>query len=240
MNNRRSKTKSYSPACLRTVQIESKTRGEGKLRSAEAGNPPPPPSRSLARSAALPRSPRPPPRSRPPPSALPPQCLFQACATGRCRRGNTNRPAGRCGSSRRRRRSLAGSAAFIISPEKSISFHFPTSRPREQQAAVRQCAARAPGRSNLEPGVRGRGLRGRQLGLQASAGWRQEGKAGTYRLPILKGDPKVGKEGSRLAARGSNALAIPSVGQVFSLCFRVSKSSLCNTAHCQGTQGAMN
>ncbi|XDA89870.1 hypothetical protein R6Z07M_019479 [Ovis aries] len=64
-------------------------------------------------------------------------------------------------------------------------------------------------------GSGGEGLRGRQLGLQASAGWRQEGKAGTLPTPHPKGRPEGREGGSRLAARGSNALAIPSVGQVF-------------------------
>ncbi|XP_061260012.1 uncharacterized protein LOC133239765 [Bos javanicus] len=68
-------------------------------------------------------------------------------------------------------------------------------------------------------GSGGGGLRGRQLGLQASAGWRQAGKAGTLPTPHPKGRPEGRKGGRRLAARGSNALAIPSVGQVFTACF---------------------
>ncbi|XP_053516009.1 uncharacterized protein LOC119036833 isoform X2 [Artibeus jamaicensis] len=53
LNNRRSKTKSYSPACLRTVQIESKTRRGN--RGAEAGNPPAP--RPAAPASLRPSSP---------------------------------------------------------------------------------------------------------------------------------------------------------------------------------------
>lgn len=41
LNNRRSKTKSYSPACLRTVQIESKTR-RGNCEEPRLEIPPPP------------------------------------------------------------------------------------------------------------------------------------------------------------------------------------------------------
>eukprot|EP00069_Balaena_mysticetus_P011909 bmy_00319T0 len=125
LNNRRNKTKSYSPACLRTVQIESKTR-RGNCEALRLEIPPPPAllvPRSLPPS--VPRSLPPPPSSlRPPPSALPPQCLFQACATGRWRRREgASCPAWRCGSSpplfigRQRR--------FHHFSEKSISFSLP-------------------------------------------------------------------------------------------------------------------
>lgn len=120
LNNRRSKTKSYSPACLRTVQIESKTR-RGNCEEPRLEIPPPPPSPGPAPSLAPP-----PPSSLP---ALPPQCLFQACATRRWRQreGSSRQPGG---AEVRRRCSLAGRAAFIISRKSQFHFHFPTSRLR--------------------------------------------------------------------------------------------------------------
>lgn len=61
LNNRRSKTKSYSPACLRTVQIESKTR-RGNCEEPRLEIPPPP---ALLRPRSLPRLPSPPSSLRP-------------------------------------------------------------------------------------------------------------------------------------------------------------------------------
>lgn len=117
LNNRRSKTKSYSPACLRTVQIESKTR-RGNCEELRLEIPPPP----ALLPAWLPPSLASP--LRPPPSALPPQCLFQACATRRWRRreGASGR-AGRCGSSPRL--FIGRPSRFHHFSEKSISFSLP-------------------------------------------------------------------------------------------------------------------
>lgn len=121
LNNRRSKTKSYCPACLRTVQIESKTRrGNCEEPRLEIPPPPalgPPPSAGRAPSLAAPL--------RPPPSALPPQCLFQACATGRRRR--RRRAGERPG---REVRKFAAAVHWQAAPlpsflEKSISFSLP-------------------------------------------------------------------------------------------------------------------
>lgn len=126
LNNRRSKTKSYSPACLRTVQIESKTR-RGNCEAPRLEIPPPP---ALPEPGSLPPAlrapPAPPPTPlRPPPSALPPQCLFQACATGRCRRGEAaSLPARRCGSSPPPP-FIGGQRRFHHFSEKSISFSLP-------------------------------------------------------------------------------------------------------------------
>lgn len=106
---------------LRTVQIESKTR-RGNCEELRLEIPPPcalrrpPPARPRP---ALPR--RPPPPASPRPSS---QCLSPACATGRRGRG---RAAGRRGGAqvRRRRRSLAGRAAFIISRKVYFIFTSP-------------------------------------------------------------------------------------------------------------------
>lgn len=117
LNNRRSKTKSYSPACLRTVQIESKTR-RGNCEELRLEIPPPP----ALLPAWLPPSLTSP--LRPPPSALPPQCLFQACASGRWRRREGARGrAGRCGSSPPPL--IGGPRRFHHFSEKSISFSLP-------------------------------------------------------------------------------------------------------------------
>lgn len=163
LNNRRSKTKSYSPACLRTVQIESKTR-RGNCEAPRLEIPPPPalpePGSLQPALRAPPARPPAPPSSLLPPPFLPSVC-FKLVQPGGAGGGRPRaaRPGG--AEVRRRRRSLAGSAAFIISQKSQFHFHFPTSRPREQQAAVRECAARAPGRSNHSSrGVRGRGAPG--------------------------------------------------------------------------------
>lgn len=70
LNNRRNKTKSYSPACLRTVQIESKTRrGNCEALRLEI---PPPPALPVPRSLppSVPRSLPPPPSSLRPSSPV--------------------------------------------------------------------------------------------------------------------------------------------------------------------------
>lgn len=136
MNNRRSKTKSYSPACLRTVQIESKTR-RGNCEEPRLEIPPPP---ALLLPPSLPRS----PSALLPPPFLPSVCfrLVQPGVGG----GGRARAAGPGGAEVRRRCSLAGSAAFIISRKSQFHFHFPTSRQREQQAAARESVSRTLGR----------------------------------------------------------------------------------------------
>lgn len=141
LNNRRNKTKSYSPACLRTVQIESKTR-RGNCEEPRLEIPPPPPSPGPAPSLAPP-----PPSSLP---ALPPQCLFQACATRRWRQreGSSRQPGG---AEVRRRCSLAGSAAFIISRKSQFHFHFPTSRLRGSNKRQRVSVWLAPRGARFSP-----------------------------------------------------------------------------------------
>ena len=104
LNNRRSKTKSYSPACLRTVQIESKTRRGN--RGAEAGNPPAP--RPAAPASLRPSS---------------PVFVSGLCNREGGRRAGARRPRG---AEVRRRRSLAGRAAFIIS--RTVYFIFTSPR----------------------------------------------------------------------------------------------------------------
>ena len=159
LNNRRNKTKSYSPACLRTVQIESKTR-RGNCEALRLEIPPPP---ALLVPRSLPPSV---PRSLPPPPSslrpfLPSVCfkLVQLGGGG----GGRARAARPGGAEVRRRCSLAGSAAFIISQKSQFHFHFPTSRQREQQAAARESAARTPGRSHSSGGPGG-GVLGASLG----------------------------------------------------------------------------
>lgn len=122
LNNRRSKTKSYSPACLRTVQIESKTR-RGNCEEPRLEIPPPP--------ALLPRSL---PRLPSPPSSLRPSspvfvssfCNREVEAEG----GRAARPAERCGSSPLL--FIGRQHRFHHFSKSQFHFHFPTSRQLEQ------------------------------------------------------------------------------------------------------------
>lgn len=242
LNNRRSKTKSYSPACLRTVQIESKTR-RGNCEAPRLEIPPPP---ALPEPGSLQPALRAPPARPPaPPSSLRPSSpVFVSSLCNReVQAGGGREPPGR-----EVRKFAAAAVHWRAAPLSSflrkVNFIF-TSPHRGRGSNKRLFVSVPPAHPGVQTtragGSGGEGLRGRQLGLQASAGWRQEGKAGTLPTRHPKGRPEGREGGSRLAARGSNALAIPSVGQVFTASvFRVSKSSLCNTAHCQGTQGAMN
>lgn len=210
LNNRRSKTKSYSPACLRTVQIESKTR-RGNCEALRLEIPPPP----ALLPAWLPPSLASP--LRPPPSALPPQCLFRACASGRWRRreGASGRPGG---AEVRRGRSLAARAAVIISRKSQFHFHFPTSRQREQQAAARESVVGTPGRSPSPrthsepgggPGVGGRGRPGASTvsGQKLAA----VGEEGGYLSLPPRGYPKVGRKEEE-GGRGAEGALVIQVG----------------------------
>lgn len=193
LNNRRSKTKSYSPACLRTVQIESKTR-RGNCEALRLEIPPPP----ALLPAWLPPSLASP--LRPPPSALPPQCLFRACASGRWRRreGASGRPGG---AEVRRRRSLAARAAVIIS--RKVNFIFTSPRrgsgsnkrqlvslllaPRDAHPRGARTRSRVGGRGGgpgatrrqhrFRPGARGGG-RGRRVPEPPSSGLPEGGEEG--------------------------------------------------------------
>lgn len=114
LNNRRSKTKSYSPACLRTVQIESKTR-RGNCEEPRLEIPPPP--------ALLPRSL---PRLPSPPSSLRPSSpVFVSSFCNREVEAEGGRAARPRGAEVRFCCSLAGSAAFIISRKVNFIFTSP-------------------------------------------------------------------------------------------------------------------
>lgn len=115
LNNRRSKTKSYSPACLRTVQIESKTR-RGNCEEPRLEIPPPPP------------SPGPAPSLAPPSALLPPRPSSPVFVSSLCNpeveaEGGLQPPAGRCGSSPPL--FIGGQRGFHHFSEKSISFSLP-------------------------------------------------------------------------------------------------------------------
>lgn len=181
LNNRRSKTKSYSSACLRTVQIESKTR-RGNCEALSLEIPPPP-----ASSGAL-------PPLRPPSLASPPPFLHSVCfklvQPGGGGRGRA-RAAGPRGAEVRRRRSLAGCAAFIISRKSQFHFHFPKSRQREQQAAARESGSRTGARGVISPTLRGR--RGRSSG---GSSWKQGGEGRHLPLPP-RGPPEAKERAAR-------------------------------------------
>lgn len=138
LNNRRSKTKSYSPACLRTVQIESKTR-RGNCEEPRLEIPPTP---ALSRPRSLPRS----PSALLPPRPSSPVFVSSLCNPEVEAEGGLQPPAGRCGSSPPL--FIGGQRGFHHFSEKSISFSLPhVAAAGEQQAAARECVARAEGRS---------------------------------------------------------------------------------------------
>lgn len=138
LNNRRSKTKSYSPACLRTVQIESKTR-RGNCEEPRLEIPPTP---ALSRPRSLPRS----PSALLPPRPSSPVFVSSLCNPEVEAEGGLQPPAGRCGSSPPL--FIGRQRGFHHFSEKSISFSLPhVSAAGEQQAAARECVARAKGSS---------------------------------------------------------------------------------------------
>lgn len=115
LNNRRSKTKSYSPACLRTVQIESKTR-RGNCEEPRLEIPPTP---ALSRPRSLPRS----PSALLPPRPSSPVFVSSLCNPEVEAEGGLQPPAGRCGSSPPL--FIGGLRGFHHFWEKSISFSLP-------------------------------------------------------------------------------------------------------------------
>lgn len=138
LNNRRSKTKSYSPACLRTVQIESKTR-RGNCEEPRLEIPPTP---ALSRPRSLPRS----PSALLPPRPSSPVFVSSLCNPEVEAEGGLQPPAGRCGSSPPL--FIGGQRGFHHFSEKSISFSLPhIAAAGEQQAAAHECVARTEGHS---------------------------------------------------------------------------------------------
>ena len=80
------------------------------------------------------------------------------------------------------------------------------------------------------------GSGGASLGSRRQLVGGRRGKQVPYRLPILKGYPKVGKEGGGWRLVEATLLPSRRWGRCLQPVFRVSKTSLCNTAHFQRTQ----